>query len=257
MARKPRKQSEGDIYHIVARGVGHCIIFEDDADRFQFLRLFTETMKTEAATVYAWCLMDNHYHALIRLNLERLSEAMKRVNASYAGYFNARYERDGHLFQGRFRSEPIDSDSYFLTALRYIHQNPVKAHISATCDYRWSSYGSYCGNSVAILPTLIDADLALDLMGSVDAFVRFHESTENDCCIECGAIDGGVRRLDDDDALEIARMAVAPIGLESIAGLPRLQRNAALSMLKAAGFSVRQIERYTGVSRSVVSRLPS
>ena len=94
--------------------------------------------------LYAYCLMDNHIHLLIREGEESLATTMKRINASYAFYFNQRYQRVGHLFQDRFKSEPIENEQYFLAAVRYIHNNPVKAGLVERAEqYKGSSFGCY------------------------------------------------------------------------------------------------------------------
>ena len=98
--------------------------------------------------LHAYCLMDNHVHLLLQEQEETLGEIMKRVGVSYAYWFNRKYERVGHLFQGRFRSETVEDDAYFLTVLRYIHQHPVQAKLVARCsDYPWSSYAAYANEA--------------------------------------------------------------------------------------------------------------
>ena len=185
MVQSPRKYASSNIYHVVARGVCHCIIFEDDKDRGRFLDYLDEVLKNNRGTLLAWCLMDNHYHLLLKVDQARLSEAMKWLNSSYALYFNSTHERDGHLFQGRFKSEPVETDEYLLTVIRYIHQNPVKGGIVPTCDFRWSSYRSYLGRCTAEHRQITSPDCGLHLLGGKDAFIRFHEMQNPNCrCID-------------------------------------------------------------------------
>lgn len=88
--------------------------------------------------------MDNHVHLLMSEGTEEISKIMKRINVSYAYYFNQKYGRIGHLFQDRFKSEGIEDDTYLLAATRYIHNNPVRANIVKHAgEYKWSSYGIY------------------------------------------------------------------------------------------------------------------
>ena len=251
MAQRPRRISEGDVYHVVARGVSHSIIFEDDSDRTHFLDELAKIFGEQSANIYAWCLMDNHYHILVKLKLNRLSEAMKRLNSSYALYFNTRYERDGHLFQGRFKSEAIDSDEYFLTTLRYIHQNPIKAGLAHTCDYRWSSYRAYAGDN-AMYPSLTETDFALKLLGGRAAFARFHATA--DTTATCCDIGRSRKLINDNHAKEVAEAVLGNLSLWSIASLPRKERNAALRKLRNANLSIRQIERLTGISRGIIAK---
>ncbi len=95
-------------------------------------------------TLYGYCIMDNHVHLLMKEESDSISRTMKRICISYSHYFNKKYEREGHLFQVRFRSERIESEDYLLACIRYIHNNPVKAFIvREPSDYEWSSYNAY------------------------------------------------------------------------------------------------------------------
>jgi len=242
VTRGPRRVSGSNIYHVVSRGVSHCIIFEDDADRNRFLEELADVSADEGAEIYGWCLMDNHYHILIKLEIEKLSAAMKRLGSAYALYFNKRHERDGHLFQGRFKSEPVESDEYFLTVLRYIHQNPLKAGVCGSCDYPWSSYRAYAGLKSAVRPDLVSTRMALGLLGGVREMRDFHAVVDfgSPCCDI-----GRGRRLVGNDLGGSMPNAVA--------GLAREERDAAILALRTAGLSIRQVERLTGVSRGVVA----
>jgi putative transposase len=129
--------------------------------------------------VYAYCLMDNHVHLIINEGAESISRIMKRVQVSYVYYFNEKYGRSGHLFQDWFKSEAVEDDQYLLTAIRYIHHNPVKAQmVSHPCEYRWSSYNLYLGKTdgypkdvVAVEPILMM--FADDPQRAVQLFVEF------------------------------------------------------------------------------------
>ena len=249
MARTPRARSESDIYHAMNRGVGHCIIFEDDQDRREFLGILALKLKKYSAMLLAWCLMDNHYHLLLQVSYEDLPRLMHDVNLRYAQYFNRRYGRDGCLFGARFKSEPITSDEHFLTVLRYIHRNPEKAGIARTCEYRWSSYREYVKK-----PRLISSKLALSMLSGKKGFRSFHDIDDPACdCIDIHR-DRGRQHFSDVEALEIARVVLPDCGIEKIAGLLRTQRDKALRALKAVRLSVRQIARFTGISKTVVAR---
>ena len=249
MPRLPRRRSEINIYHLMNRGVGHCIIYEDDRDCEQFLEIVESVMEKFGALLLAWCLMDNHYHILTQAAFEDLPLIMHAINMAYARYFNRRYERDGCLFGARYKSEPVESDEHFLTVLRYIHRNPVKARISQTCDYRWSSFREYVET-----PRLINADLAFSMISTKEEFRRFHEIDDPACaCIDIDR-NRGRQRLSDREALEIARGVLRTCGVEKIAGLMRTARDEALRTLKAVRLSVRQISRFTGIPKSIVAR---
>lgn len=130
MARRSRQESSTDIYHIMIRGINKEAVFKKEKD----VRKIYHTLKaylSETIEIYAYCIMPNHLHLLVKGKMEELSEYMKRVGASYAKYYNLERERCGYVFQGRFRSECVEGERYFWTCLRYIHNNPVKARLAA------------------------------------------------------------------------------------------------------------------------------
>ena len=129
MPRHAREKSQSNIYHVMLRGVNRQIIFEDDRDRQYFMTAMQRCKEVSRYRLHAFCLMPNHVHLLIEPAEEPLETVFKRIGVSYANYFNKRHERVGHLFQDRFRSENVETDEYYMTALRYILQNPVKAGI--------------------------------------------------------------------------------------------------------------------------------
>ena len=104
MGYRRRRQCESQIYHVMARGVGRMLLFEDDADRSRYLSFLDEALSRHDLDVLAWCLMDNHIHLLVRGQLERVAKVMQLAGRSYALYFNRRHDHVGHLFQGRYAS---------------------------------------------------------------------------------------------------------------------------------------------------------
>lgn len=144
MPRGARIKSSTGIYHVVQRGNERANIFRDTEDKMKFINILRSKKGKMTFTVYAFCLMDNHIHLLINEGEDEIGNIMKSINVSYVTYFNKKYDRIGHLFQGRFKSEAVESDSYFINVLRYIHQNPLKADmIKDLEDYPWSSYDEY------------------------------------------------------------------------------------------------------------------
>ena len=142
MARTLRTKSETGIYHVMMRGVNHQIIFEQPSDYSRFQELLGQFANPKdelncpqppRCSFYAYCLMPNHVHLLIKEESEDLSSVVKRISAAYALYFNKKHERCGHLFQDRFKSEPVNDAAYFFTLLRYIHQNPMAAGLTQGC----------------------------------------------------------------------------------------------------------------------------
>ncbi|MEA2626184.1 MAG: REP-associated tyrosine transposase [Candidatus Binatota bacterium] len=134
----------------MARGIERAPIFRDDADRDVLLRKLASLTATGAWAVFAWAFMPNHIHLLVRTGARPLSRSMRSLLTFYAGYFNRRHARAGHLFQNRYKSVLCDEDAYFLELVRYIHLNPLRAGIVPTIgaldDY------PYCGHSALIRP---------------------------------------------------------------------------------------------------------
>ncbi len=128
MPRRKRSNENG-YYHLINRGVEKRKVFLDSADHVTFLKLIDELKPVNNFNIHAYCLMDNHYHLLMEIKIKNLSTIMQQLNYSYANYFNKKYTRVGHLWQGRFKSWTINDEYYFHTVKRYIEQNPVRAGI--------------------------------------------------------------------------------------------------------------------------------
>ena len=145
MAYPPRICVDGAVYHVMARGNNRAAIFLDDRDRNRFMCCTRDSLKRYRAILYAYVLMPNHFHWLIKpADGVTISRVMQSLSIAYTRYFNRRYARVGHVLQGRFRSRLIGDESYFLTVSRYIHLNPVKARLCVEpLGYYWSSYRAY------------------------------------------------------------------------------------------------------------------
>lgn len=129
MPRQRRLNIPGTIFHVVARGIERRRIFSDQGDYQEFLHRLELGLEKSRSRCYAWALMPNHFHLLVRSSEYPLSDLMRRLMGSYAGYFNRRHRRSGHLFQNRYKSILCQEDAYFLELVRYIHLNPVRAGI--------------------------------------------------------------------------------------------------------------------------------
>ena len=158
MPRIARKLSETGFYHVIIRGVNKETIFLDDNDRKMFLRLLRKYKAELECNVYAYCLMSNHVHLLIQDQQLNIGELMKNITCVYAGEFNKKHKRVGHLFQDRFKSQNVENQNYLLRLIRYIHRNPEKAGICKTEEYKWSSY-----NEVLYGSKIIDRDFILSI----------------------------------------------------------------------------------------------
>ena len=227
------------------RGIGKQLLFETPEDYRYYLKIIEEISKETGVTVCTYCLMGNHTHLLLYDKKERIPQCMKIIGICYAQYFNKKYERVGHLFQGRYHSETIESDSQLKRAARYILNNPQKAGICHAKKYQWSSYQYYGKGS-----TFVDMRAIESLMGTKKEFVAFLEEANNDTFLE---YETGERH-DDKWALGVIHSRLNGQSGTSLQSKDRKERDRILHELKVAGLSIRQLERLTGINRGVIQR---
>ena len=143
MGRRPREEEEGGIYHVIQRGNNREFVFGDEVDKEYLIGQFM-LLNVSGFRVYGFVIMGNHYHIVIRTVGDTLQSIMHRLNLKYSKYYNRKYTRSGHVFQGRYKAIPVRDEKYILGLLRYIHQNPVKAGVcKRTEEYTWSSDRNY------------------------------------------------------------------------------------------------------------------
>lgn len=148
MARKPRIHYPGAFYHVMLRGNDGQSIFLDDSDRCRFYLLIQEGIAKFKFRVHAFCCMGNHVHIAIQVSDITLSRIMQNLSFRYTRWINLKYNRIGHLFQGRYKSLLVDADSYLLQLVRYIHLNPVRAGlVESPEDFSWSGHKTYIGQN--------------------------------------------------------------------------------------------------------------
>jgi putative transposase len=144
MPRKARLDAFGTLHHVMARGIERSSIFRNDKDREDFVDRLGKCAEETQTIIYAWALIPNHFHILLRSGPQGLSHFMRRLLTGYATTFNKRHRRSGHLFQNRYTSIVCEEDPYFMELIRYIHLNPIKAHIIKTMEeldaYPWSGH---------------------------------------------------------------------------------------------------------------------
>lgn len=146
--RKPRLQAPGTFHHVTAHAVDSRPLYEDDTDRWRFIGLLGDVTREVGWRCLAFCLMDTHYHLLLREGDVRLWRGMRLLNGRYAVAFNERHGRDGALFRSRYADKIVEHESHLLATIRYISLNPVEAGICAgPCDWPWSSYGQLVGEA--------------------------------------------------------------------------------------------------------------
>ncbi|WP_188456624.1 transposase [Virgibacillus oceani] len=252
MPRKLRKKSYNGIYHVMLRGINKQIIFEDDEDRFRLLETVKRIKDNNGMEVFSYCLMDNHIHLLMKETEETVSKAVQRISSSYVYWYNNKYERSGHLFQGRFRSENVENFTYFLTVMRYIHQNPVKAGLAANVfECKWTSIFEYVGSN-----HLVDVDLGLSLFSSdrskaIELYSAYMQITNEDECLDDF---DGIRMPDSE-----VRNYLVELGVSNSSILQQMEKKTRdsiiLELKKLKGVSIRQLSRVTGISKSAIDRV--
>lgn len=247
MPRQARNKSGIGIYHIMLRGVNQQQIFEEQEDCDKFLQVLRDCKAISEFKLFAYCLMGNHIHILLQETKEPIELLMKRIATRFVYWYNIKYRRSGHLFQDRFKSEPIESETYFLTVLRYIHQNPIKAGICKTVEaYENSSYSEYFKNS-----DLIDSDFVFDIISKED-FASFNNEKVFDVCLDVE--DKPKIKVTDEQAKKIIEKISKCKNVAEFQALDIKTRDKCLKRLRESGLSIRQISRLTGVSFNIVRK---
>ncbi len=162
MSRPLRLEFEGAFWHVTSRGNERKDIFREDRDRLLFLSLLAAAVKRFRWRLHEYCLMTNHYHLVIETPFRTLAKGMHWLNSEYARIFNKRYERVGHLFQGRYKGILVDEQNYLDEVRRYTVLNPVRAGMVADpSEYRWSSYRAHAG--LELIPEWLYSEWLFDL----------------------------------------------------------------------------------------------
>lgn len=248
MPRQARKKSESGIYHIMLRGINQQQIFEKAEDYEKFLEILKECKAICEFKLFAYCLMGNHIHLLLKEGAESLEQVFKRICGRFVYWYNVKYRRSGHLFQDRFKSEPVNGDEYFYAALRYIHHNPTKAGLCKRIeDYAYSSYVEYFNEG-----SFVDRDDVLNLM-TIEQFIGLHQQTADTVCMDI-AEKPAVRVTDEQAKVLIKKISNCENASE-FQVLDIDKRNKYLKKLREKGLSIRQLSRLTGISFSVIRNI--
>ncbi|MCQ2592935.1 MAG: transposase [Treponema sp.] len=247
MSRKPRLYCESQIYHVILRGNNKQEIFYDDRDRYFFIRKLEFYVKEMGIAVFSYCLMDNHVHILIGNANLTMSKLIQKLATSYAMYFNRKYGRCGHLFQGRYKSEPVENDRYFKTVARYILQNPLKVNNIELHEYKWSSYTQTVKENCN---RFIDRKRLFEIFDGKKQFLDFVHRKNTDVCMEYE------NRFIFNDYF-CMKYIKKLFGLEEtyeLISIPVDQKLQKIKVLKSKGIPISQLSRLTGVTRQVIER---
>ena len=178
MSRKPRKFLNTNFFHIMLQGINKEYIFEEEICKKVYLKLLFQNYKKYNNDIISFCIMDNHLHIILYVDkVENMSNLMKYINCEYAQFYNRFKNRVGPVFRDRFKSQPIEDESYLYQCILYVHRNPVKAEIAETIDtYKYSSTMKYSLDKVnKILNKNIEV---VDELGQ-NKFIDIEEQNEN------------------------------------------------------------------------------
>jgi len=240
-----RTYSNSQIYHIIIKGIDNQNIFYDDQDRYVFLKKLLLTKQEYENKIYAYCLMDNHIHMVIRIQKQFLSKAMQSLMIRYVQYFNKKYERIGTLVQSRFKSKNIEDQRYFLEVCRYVHRNPENAGMTKTNEYKWSSYQEYLQKG-----KIVDKEILLHYFNNdINEFINYTEKKDNIENLSEIAEFEIIGRLKDEETLEIIMKI---FNINDVSQVPTFFKSRSKAELEE---DILKIKRIKGTNKTQVARL--
>ena len=254
MPREKRKLSISNVYHIIWRGIDKQDIFYDDKDKRIFLKQLLEVKKKFEFEVYAYCLMYNHIHLVVRVQNGLISKIIQSLGIKYSQYFNRRYDRTGHLFENRFRSKNVENKQYLLELCRYVHRNPENARIATVENFRWSSYNEYIGK-----PKIVDTKVLLHYFDNkIDDFINFTVNQKRDLYQETreSLEYEFTNRFSDEDVKDIIVKKYKFNSIKDLYSLEKFKRDEIIFDLRnLAGTNKTQLSRVTRIGRKIIERI--
>ena len=256
MGRVAREESHTGYYHVMMRGNNKNMIFSNASEKLYFLEQLNLQVKERNIEVVAYCIMDNHVHLLIGSDLEDMSEAIKRINIRFARRYNNKYEKIGHVFQDRFKSEVIHNDGHLVQVMRYIHNNPVKANmVNKAEEYTWSSYNSYINKKDRLIHSKTK-DMIMEIFSSsIEEYKKFHLMDDTEEFLE---IKEDLEREREERARRIIsdyckKYKVSK--LEELANKRHILEEIIVEMLNKSRLPHRRIAEMTGTTRGIVNNI--
>ena len=229
------------------RGINQQQIFTEEEDYDRFLKVLADCKEICEFEIYAYCLMGNHVHLLIKEGKETIEKIVKRIGSRFVYWYNIKYDRKGHLFQDRYRSEAVEEPMYFNTVLIYIHQNPKKAGLcTQLSDYRYSSYNEYIGKQ-----GIIDTEYVLSYW-DIESFKEYNDSPISSKCLDVE--ETPQIRVTDEEAQRIIKKMTKCENPTDFQELDIDKRNKYLKQLNNKGISIRQLNRLTGIPKGIIER---
>lgn len=256
MPRQARKQSGTDYYHVMIRGINREYVFKTDEHKQKITEIIQKEQQDEEIEVFAWCLMDNHAHLLVKGALQQLSKAIKIISLKYAAYYNQKGQRVGPVFGDRYKSENIEDDQYLLGVLRYIHNNPVKAKmVSNPEDYQWSSYHYYIGD-YSQDKLVQDKSIIMEWFNyKKDAFADFHRQQDKTQYLE-------MKEDREKQKQELAQQIVEGFFMQKgvndahqLKNYPELQEDLIVKLKEETALTLREIAEIMGMTLNRVYKV--
>ncbi len=256
MSRQKRRLSKTGLYHIIFKGISRQNIFEEPSDYEKLKEIIGRVKRETQFELYAYCFMTNHVHLFLKeKNAGDISKIMSKILSHYAMWFNIKYLRSGTLFANRYKSEPVEDESYCFSLIRYIHQNPLKAHmVDRINEYTYSSYHEY----IEAHPGLTDIDFLLNMLSdnrkeAVLQFITLSETQES----ETYEITDSPKK----NPAHIRRTIMSEINGAEPGTIKAMQKNIRNELIKKLvnekGISKSALERATGISRGTIIRICS
>ncbi|SHI82387.1 REP element-mobilizing transposase RayT [Dethiosulfatibacter aminovorans DSM 17477] len=242
MPRRKRRESSTGIYHVMARGNNQKWIFKDEQDKGKLYSIIKEVKEEHPFKMYAYCIMNNHYHLMVKEEEHQLNDFIKVINQRYAAYYNKNRHIIGHVFQDRYKSQPVEDNVYFLGLLRYIHLNPVEAGIvQDPYQYKWCSYKEYFYET----PLLVDSNfvknnICYDRDNFRKNFIALHRGDDENIY------------LDIEESVDNRKEKIAERIFTNFEGV---NEKSVKSLKEMTSMSYREIARYGKISLNKVMKL--
>jgi len=250
MPRRTRLDTAG-YHHVINRGVNRSHIFEETQDYEMFLKILCKACTAYRAVVHDYCLMSNHFHLLVETELDNLSLFMKHINSNYAIYFNKKYGRSGHFWQGRFYSRYLTDDAYYYTLIRYIEQNPIAAGLTKEIGKYPYTLGAALLAKNEIIPCAQASKLVAELTyENIEAIIGI---TINEEDLEIlGTIEKQKVLVDEQHAKLAYGKSLKEHFKEAVT---KTERNKAIFNALNDGYTQAAVSKWLGVSRSLISKV--
>ncbi len=241
------KKRNGNISYYVKRGIDKRNVFLERKDKEKFIHYLFRAKELGNFELYAYCLMDNHVHLLMKEG-EEIGISIKRIAVGYVQWHNSKYDRTGHLFQNRFKSQIVNNDSYLISVARYIHQNPIKAKLVKDIKkYQWSSYIDYI-NSYNDEKVKVDVELIKAYFKTIESFEEYMKEANNDEFLR----DETKKKFTDEEVKIIIEKAFYK---KDITKLSKGERDIIIrDIYKLTGASIRQLSSVMGMGRGIIQK---